>query len=170
MCERLETKQHTIIIGHSLGCGLLMKYLSEHDEDRNVILLMPFISVPKWKQTAFSYLTIIPFPLRLPKCIAIPNSSLFEGGNVMNDTAEILNLSQITYAITNIFLSEYEIVYIFETRQNINMLYADDETVSPIECCLLDKITKKKYVKGKHAAFTDPYMNKYFFEEFAKLL
>ena len=92
-----------MIIGHSIGCGLLTKYLSEHEDKRKIILLMPFISVPTWKQFAFTCLSLSPFTFRLPKCVAIPNSSLFEGGNIINDVATMLDLSQITYAINNIF-------------------------------------------------------------------
>ncbi len=168
--ERLSTNEHKVIIGHSLGCGLLMKYLSEHKEKRKVILLMPFISVPKLKQIVFSYLSFSPVALRLPKFLAIPNSSLFESGNIMNDTAIMLDLSQITYAANNLFLTHDEIVNIFEKTSDIIMMYANDETVSPIECSLLDRIEKKIYVKGKHASFIDPYTSNYFFEEFAKLL
>jgi hypothetical protein len=170
LCERMATNEHKLIIGHSLGGGLLVKYLSEHEEDRKVILLMPFISVDKWKKIAFSYLNLSPFALRLPKCLAIPNSGLFEGGNIINDNAKILDLSQITYAANHIFLKDDEIVTVFEKTRDIVMMYADDETISPIEGGLLDRIGKKIYVKGKHAAFTDPYSTKNFFDEFAKLL
>lgn len=161
---------HKLIIAHSLGGGLLMKYLSEYKETRKVILLMPFISVPRWKQIAFSYLNLTTLTLRLPKCLIIPNSSLFEGGNIINDTATILELSQITYAVNNIFLIDDQIIDVIKQTPDIVMMYADDETVSPIDGVVLDKIEKKIYVKGKHAAFTDPFTTKQFFDEFAKLL
>ena len=170
MCLELLRKEHKIIIAHSLGGGLLMKYLSEHEENRKVILLMPFVSVPKWKQIIFSYLNLSPVKLRLPKFVAIPNSSLFEGGNVINDNATILDLSQITHASNNMFLMDDTIVNIFEKTPDIIMVYADDETVTPIDPLLLDRIEKKVYIKGKHAAFADPYMTKQFFEEFTRLL
>jgi len=170
ICDLLTTNDYKVIIGHSLGGGLLLKYLSEHEEKRKVILLMPFISVPKWKQVAFSYLNLTPFALRLPKCVAIPNSSLFEGGNIINDSATMLDLSQITYATNNILLPDDDIVNVFEKTADIIMVYADDETVSPIECRLLDRIEKKVYVKGKHVSFADIVTVNLFFYEFAKLL
>ena len=170
MCELLVASECKLIIGHSLGGGLLVKYLSEHEEKRKVILLMPFISVPRWKQIAFSYLYLSPFAFRLPKCVAIPNSGLFEGGNIINDTATLLDLSQITFASNNLFLSEDEVIRVFETTSDIVMMYADDETISPIECELLDRIKKKVYVKGKHVSFADIITTKHFFDEFAKLL
>jgi hypothetical protein len=170
MCEQLDYKEYKIIIGHSLGGGLLMKYLSEHEETRKIILLMPFISLPKWKQIAFSYLDVIPVTFHLPKCVAIPNSSLFEGGNLINDKTNMVNLSQITYATNNILLDNEDILRVFKKSKNVVMLYADDETISPIDCGLLERIEQKIYVKGKHVSFADIVTNKKFFEEFSKLL
>jgi hypothetical protein len=170
LCERLATNEHKIIMGHSLGGGLLTKYLSEHEETRKVILLMPFITVPKWKQIVVSYFNLTPFALRLPKCIVVPNSSLFEGGNIINDHATMLDLSQVSYAINHLFLIDDDIVNVFQKTSDVIMIYADDETVSPIDSALLDRIEKKVYVKGKHVPFADPYTTKHFFDEFVKLL
>lgn len=170
LCVEVVNPEYVTLVGHSLGGGLLMKYLSEHDELRKVILLMPFISVPKWKQIAFSYLDTIPVALRLPKWLAIPNSGLFDGGNILNDSAMIINLSQITYAINHLLLPDDVIVNVFEKTKDIIMVYADDETISPIDCGLLDKIQKKVFVKGKHVSFADVISTKLFFDVFTPLL
>ena len=170
LCVEVVNTEYVTLVGHSLGGGLLMKYLSEHEELRKVILLMPYISVPKWKQIVFSYLDFIPVALRLPKWVAIPNSGLFDGGNILNDSALIINLSQITYAINHVFLTDDVIVNVFEKTKDLIMVYADDETISPIDCVLLDKIQKKVFVKGKHVSFADVISTKLFFDVFTPLL
>jgi hypothetical protein len=170
MCDEISLPKYSILISHSLGGGLMTKYLSEHNEDRKVILLMPFIKVPKWKHTTFVALNMMPLSLRLPKWFVVPNNSLFKGGNFWNDDSTMLNLAQIIYAINYLFLDDATIVHTIEQTKDIILVYAEDETVSQIDMDLLNKINKKTFVQGKHVSFLDPYTTRAFFDLFLQLL
>ena len=75
-----------------------------------------------------------------------------------------------TFVVNNYFLPPDVFVKMIEEMRDVTILYAEDETISPMDDAVLEQITRKKYVVGKHISFVDPKFSKGFFEEFERLL
>lgn len=158
----LATREHDLIITHSMGSCLYLKYLSETVDLRKVIICMPFIKVSQ----SVKLLTLVPLVkyMYLPKFCLIPNHNLYEGGNVFNDTTKLVCCRQIYHAISNMFLSDEEIVRIVNSHPSLRIIYAENETVSPIDDALLSRISDHvSMTKGKHLSFANAvYMSDFF--------
>jgi len=161
----LITKKHDIIMTHSLGSCLYLKYVSQTNDTRKAILCMPFIHSTTFLK-CLSYLHIyIVENVYIPKCCVIPNSSLFHGGNILNDDTNLISFHQIHNAINNYFLPENQLVQLINSHQNIRIIYCMEEDVSPIHPSILSQIqTKVTMTKGKHVSFSNIYFMKDFFD------
>ena len=163
----LDTKVHDLILTHSMGSCLFLRYVFEHGDKRNAILCMPFIHA-----TPFNKL-ICALPLmsncRLPKCLVLPNHLLLEGGNPLNDEIRLINLSQPICAINHFFLSDENLVKTIGEYTNLRIIYSEDEQISPISEDILRVLgSKVLYIPGKHVSFGNAIQMNEFFEAFTE--
>ena len=166
--SKLETQlmngSYTILMGHSMGGGLLLKFLTEHPEKietyTKIIFLMPMIT----KVFSTELICKIPFidKMYLPKCLIIPNNNLFNNGNILNDSFKLLCSKQVVtmYNDKN-YISKMNLSII--DKPNCVMIYAKDEMLSTISSDVLEKIENKYILEGKHEMFNESnHSNKFF--------
>jgi hypothetical protein len=158
----LDTREHDLIITHSMGSCLCLKYITDTNDTRNIIMCMPFISTSNNMKCA-THIPMIQY-LYVPKCCMIPNYTLYDGGNILNDDITMVRCQQVYFAITDIFLNEDELVRVINDHPNLRIIYAENEMVSPIDGSILSKIRGKiAFSKGKHVSFANiVYMGDFF--------
>ena len=162
----------THLIGHSMGGGLLMRYIYDHPENiqkyDKVILLMPLVYKTPFNKFFFN----IPFTRRisLPNAIALPSSKAYSMGNILNDGFSVSKLEQPVDMYKEIMLeSEDEVVdTLNENRSNTILFYAREEAYNPIPKDVLKKIKNKVYVNGLHESFNSLETTKEFFDKFLR--
>ena len=143
-----------MLITHSMGACLVMKYIAKTGDNRKTIMCMPFISTSRVMHFA-SYIPMIQY-CYIPKCCLIPNHTIFEGGNLLNDDITLVRCSQVYQAITEMFLSDGDLVRVVNSHKNLRIIYADNEQVSPITSEILSQIRGKiSFSKGKHVSFAN---------------
>ena len=169
LTDILDMKKHDYIICHSMGSGLAIKYIRDTGDKRRFVLCMPYIQVTSMVR----FLSKVPLIryLYLPKCCLIPNYNLFEGGNLLNDEITLISCDQVYSVIHDIFLSDDELVDTINTN-NIHIIYATNEQVSPIDYAILSQIKADRlsYSKGKHMAFCNTHQMGDFFDVFSNVL
>jgi hypothetical protein len=83
LCDVIKNTKYDILMAHSMGGGLLTKYVRQNDVSSyfRIILLMPFIS----KRADYDLISKIPFVrnLKLPKPLILPAGSLYDEGNII---------------------------------------------------------------------------------------
>ncbi len=167
--EILKSNQHGIILTHSMGSALVMKYLSMNNDMRKIIMLMPLLHVDKYKKI----MTYIPFikHLCLPKCLAIPNNNLVTEGNMCNDTIYPIFLGQLYTIITYFLLSDENLVSTIQKNKNLTIIYAKNDNVTKIDADILEKIKENLIViEGKHIVFLDSIFISTFFKLFGEII
>jgi len=161
----LYTKSHDLIITHSMGSCLFLRYVFEHGDKRNVIMCMPYIHATPLNQLICA-LPLVSY-CRLPKCLVLPNHLLLEGGNPLNDEIRLINLSQPVCAINHFFLSDENLIKTIGEHANLRIIYSEDEQISPISDAILQSIDDKViYIPGKHVSFGNAIQMNEFFEAF----
>lgn len=162
LADILDTREHDLIISHSMGSCLCLKYIADTNDNRKIIMCMPFISTSNTMKCA-THIPLIQY-LYVPKCCMIPNYTLYDGGNIMNDSISLMLYQQVYFAITDIFLNEDELVRVINDHPNLRIIYAENELVSPIDGSILSKIRGKiAFSKGKHVSFANiVYMGDFF--------
>lgn len=159
----LNTKEHDMIITHSMGSCLAMKYIAETNDTRKIIMCMPFITTSRIMRLA-TYIPLIQY-IYVPKCCMIPNHTLYAGGNILNDEVTPVCCNQIYFAITDFFLDEDELIKVIKNHKNLRIIYADNEKVSPIDSSTITQIIEKvTFTKGKHCSFANIIQMSDFFE------
>lgn len=162
--KQLMNGSYNILMGHSMGGGLLLKFLTEHQEKietySKIIFLMPMIT----KVFSTEIICKIPFidKIYLPKWLIIPNNNLFNNGNILNDSFNLLNSKQVVtmYNDKN-YISKMDLSII--NKPNCVMIYAKDEMLSTITSDVLEKIKNKHILEGKHEMFNEiNHSNKFF--------
>jgi hypothetical protein len=165
----LDTKQHDLVICHSMGSCLAVKYIHLTGDKRRFILCMPYIHTSVY----IKLLSKIPWVrhVHLPKCCIIPNHTLFYGGNILNDEMKLIGCGQVYSAVCDFFLTDNELVDLINTK-DIHIIYATNEMVSPIEPHILSQIKTDRlsYSKGKHVSFGNVYNMSDFFEVLSNAL
>ena len=158
----LDTRQHDLIITHSMGSCLCLKYIADTNDTRKIIMCMPFISTSNTMKCA-THIPLIQY-VYVPKCYMIPNHKLYDGGNILNDEIKLVRCQQVYYAITDIFLKEDELIRVINDHPNLRIIYAENEMVSPIDGSILSQIRGKvAFSKGKHVSFANViYMGDFF--------
>jgi pimeloyl-ACP methyl ester carboxylesterase len=93
MCDIIHRGKFTHLIGHSMGGGLLMRYIADYPQTihrfKNVILLMPLL----YKEPVNNFIAKIPFVrnVYLPKSTILPASKLYRVGNFLNDDHHLIS-------------------------------------------------------------------------------
>ena len=174
LCKTIHKHTYTHLIGHSMGGGLLMKYISEHSCEipkyNNIILLMPLL----YKSPFHILITKIPFIRNIifPKIIFNIASKIRNDGNILNDDwCKILYLRQIYDMFNYIMLDSDDFVNILNKHQkNTVLFYAKEEALCLIPQETLDQIDKKEYVDGLHECFNGLPTAKSFFKKFLRYI
>ena len=173
LCKVIHRKKFTHLIAHSLGCGFLMKYISDHPNKiqtyKKIILLMPFI----YKIPIIHALSNIPFikHVYLPKLIFLPNSKLISLGNFLNDEYKLISLTQIFDMYTKLLLnSDIFVDLLNKHRKNTVIFYAKDEYFNVIPQGILDEIYNKEYINGLHESFNSLPNCKQFFDKLLRYI
>lgn len=173
LCDKLENNLFDAIIGHSMGGGLLLKFLTEHKNymdcisktDKKIIFLMPLIE----RSIANDIIAGIPFigNVYLPKLIAFPNNFLYNDGNILNDDIyPVLGKQFVTMQHKYIDKLDLSII----DQNNCHMIYAKNELFNIISLQTLNKIKNKTVLEGKHQMFMEANHSTKFFQTLKSLL
>ena len=154
LSNRISKGKYTHLIGHSMGGGLLMRYIHDKkiDESVKIILLMPMIyKIPLNKVIANIHCSTY---LKFPKALLIPNSKLYNHGNILNDSYNLLSVSQVVSMYNNIMLEPIEFASTIN-NSNCVLFYATREAFNLIPEQSLNLIKPKNLVmiNGLHECF-----------------
>jgi pimeloyl-ACP methyl ester carboxylesterase len=167
LCKQIQKTKYTHLIGHSMGGGLLMKYIQEHNVVKytKIILLMPLI----YKDPLISMVAKVPFIeyLYLPKVSFLPASKLTTQGNILNDDYSYKPLHQIMQMYNQIMLEPNNIIETLNrNKKNTILFYAKKEAFNTIPEEILQQIKNIEYVDGYHECFNDLYTSRSFYHSF----
>lgn len=173
LCDKIENNLFDVIIGHSIGGGLILKFLTEHKEymdcisktNKKIIFLIPLIE----EYILYSTLSKIPLVehLYVPKLLGFPNNSLYEEGNVFNDDFSPLLCKQWVTMISK-YIDKLDLSII--NNNNCHMIYAKGEMFNVMSQRTLDKIKNKTILEGKHEMFMEASHSTKFFQTLKSLL
>ena len=173
LCKVIKDNDFTHLVGHSMGGGLLMRYIYDHANDvskyKQVILLMPLIYKIPFNKFFFN----IPFVrnISVPNALVLPSSKAYSRGNILNDGFKLSKLKQVVEMYKEIMLESGEFVETLnDNRSNIVLFYANEEGYAPIPNSVLKKIKNKVCVDGLHECFNSLETVKEFFDKFLPYL
>ena len=109
--------------------------------------------------------------LYIPKCCLIPNHRVIDGGNIFNDELKLIYCNQVKTSVKHFFLPDEQLVETINTN-NIQIIYANNEFISPIDSFILSQIKSDKisYSSGKHTSFGNIYHMSNFFDKLTNIL
>ena len=167
--REIKKRKYTHLIGHSIGGGLLMRYIYDHKvcHDVKIILLMPLI----YKTPINKFITI-PFLSNInpPKALAMPNSSLYDQGSIVNDTFELLSSSQVVTMYNNIMLEPEQFIMKLNSYPNSTLFNASNDMYCPIPDSILNQINNVERIDGLHECFNSVGTSRPFFKKLAKYI
>ena len=173
LCKVIKDNDFTHLIGHSMGGGLLMRYIYDHPNDvskyKQVILLMQLLYKIPFNKFFFN----IPFVrnISVPNALVLSSSKAYSRGNILNDGFKLSKLKQIVEMYKEIMLESGEFIETLnENRSNTVIFYASEEGYTPIPNSVLKKIKNKVYVDGLHECFNSLETMKEFFDKFLPYL
>jgi hypothetical protein len=167
---QIKKGKYTHLIGHSMGGGLLMRYMYDHKvrNDVKIILLMPLI----YKEPINKIIASIPLAsnIRCPKGLLIPNSNLYDQGSFVNDTFKLVSLSQVATMYNNIMLEPEQFISKLNNCPNYTLFYASKDVLCPIPDSVLSKIKNLERIDGLHETFNSVGTSSCFFKKLAKYI
>jgi|DEB19_MinimDraft_3_1074340.scaffolds.fasta_scaffold31782_1 pimeloyl-ACP methyl ester carboxylesterase len=164
----IKNDNFTHLIGHSMGGGLLVRYMYDHPDDisryKHVMLLMPLLYKTPFNKFFFN----IPLVRRLslPNAFVLASSKAYSTGNILNDGFKYSKLQQPADMYNKIMLEADEFVDVLNENRNTVIFYAREEGYTMIPKTVLKKIKNKVYVNGLHECFNSLETVKEFFEKF----
>jgi len=168
--KQIKKGKYTHLIGHSMGGGLLMRYIYDHkvNKDVKIILLMPLI----YKTLINQIIASIPFASNIscPKGLLIPNSNLYEQGSFVNDTFKLVSLSQVSQMYNNIMLEPEHFIAKLNSCPNCVLFYATKEAFNTIPDSVLSKIKNVERIDGLHEVFNSVGTSGDFFKKLANYM
>jgi len=168
--REIKKDKYTHLIGHSIGGGLLMRYMYDHKvcQDVKIILLMPLV----YKTPINQIIASIPFAsnIYLPKVLSIPNSNLYDQGSFVGDTFKLIPFSQVVTMYNNIMLEHEQFVNKLNTCPNCTLFYASNDVLCPIPDSILSQIKNIERIDGLHECFNSVGTSRPFFEKLAKYI
>lgn len=139
---------YDILIGHSLGGGLLAKYRNQEPVHKNIILLMPLL----FRNDSFNLICKFFFDpqlalnprLMFPKALFAPAQYVFGGGNILNSDYSMISYRQPYdfYKELKEKNSESDNLEFFRCNANVTMFYAKGELLNTIDEDSLKEIEK----------------------------
>jgi len=170
LCKKIKSTNYTHLIGHSMGGGMLMRYIHDHKikNDVKIILLMPLI----YKKPVVKIITSIPIinKIRLPKPLLIPNKNLYDQGNLTNDNFYWLSTSQITKMYNTVMLEPDQFVSTLNSNSKCVLFYASKEAFNEIPDSILNQIVNLEKIDGLHECFNSVGTSSAFFKTLAKYI
>lgn len=174
LCDKIENNLFDVIIGHSLGGGLLLKFLTEHknymdcisNTNKKIIFIMPIIVKDNILVDILAKNPLVP-QLYLPKFLSCPNNNLYEHGNILNDDLYPIANKQIG-TMYNDYINKMDLSII--DSDNCHMIYAKGELINVMSQQTLDKIKNKTILEGKHEMFSEASHSIKFFKTMKSLL
>ena len=165
----LREDKHDVVMAHSMGCFLFVKYMSEFPETlhrfRKIVLFMPLISKVPWIDCA---VRLVPFaenvslfvPMFLSTTVlgddtVIVNDFFATGQHLISFSDLWVPAKQVVQCYNDMILSPDEVVEVINGSPQCTLFHASDELVAPIDPATLAKIRKKVQVQGKHECFND---------------
>ena len=165
----LDTHTYDILLAHSLGCGLLMKYITDHKDKvsgyEKIVYLMPLI-VKTRLNDIISMIPLIEY-VKLPKHLILPNNKLYHDGNVLNDNLRLIPIQQVVNFYRD-YMNHIDITLI--NSSNSTLVYASEEEFNVIDTQHLDAIKNKVFVSGKHECFNELGHSTAFFNALKQIL
>lgn len=165
----IKNNEFTHLVGHSMGGGLLMRYIYDHPDDiskyKQIMLLMPLL----YKNSFNKFLFNLPFARKLsvPNALVLPSSKAYSTGNILNDGFKFSKMKQPADMYKEIMLESDEFVdTLNENESNTVLFYAKEEGYNVIPKDVLNSIKNKVYVNGLHESFNSLETTKDFFEKF----
>lgn len=167
----IKNNNFTHLVGHSMGGGLLMRYVYDYPDDipkyEQVILLMPLLYKTRFKKLFFN----IPGVRRisLPITLVLPSSKKYSTGNFINDGFKVVKIQQPVDMYKEIMLKTEDdfVDTLNKHRSNTVLFYAREEAlITPIPKDVLKRIKNKVYVNGLHECFNSLETTKAFFDKF----
>jgi len=166
----IKNNDFTHLVGHSMGGGLLMRYIYDYPDDipkyKQVILLMPLLYKTRFNKFFFNLPLIR--RISLPNAIALPSSKAYSTGNILNDGFKLVKMKQPVDMYNEIMLESADdfVDTLNDNGSNTVLFYARKEGYNPIPKDVLNKIKNKKYVNGLHECFNSLETTKEFFKKF----
>ena len=165
LTNNINKNNFDCIIGHSMGGGLLMRYIYDNPKiliTTKIILLMPLI-YKREIYTNISNIEIFKW-LYLPKGLFLPSYKLYSHGSILTDTYNLIALKQIIDMYNKISLNDDNLINFLNNNKSVKIIYAKEEAFNTIPKYVLNKIKNFKYVDGLHECFnsTDGTKNNFF--------
>jgi len=136
LCQQVNA--YDILIGHSLGGGLLAKYRKDNAKNKKIILLMPLL----FRNDSFNLISqfllgpslALNTDLMFPKALFSPAQYVFEGGNLLNSDFSMISFKQ-PYDFYKEFDDRLKLEYLelFKCNGNLTMFYANGELLNTID-------------------------------------
>lgn len=156
MCELIKKHKYDCLIGHSMGGYFVSRYILEHGASKfkKVIFMMPLLC----KVTMIDLLSKIPLidKVVVPKGLIYPANSLSNDKSILSDPNLLkpIPLKQIV-DIYKQLLSDYSIIGLLNKNKNCVLIYANNDTFTPITNDTLRLIKRKRIVPGQHECFNE---------------
>lgn len=174
LCDNLENNLYDVIIGHSMGGGLLLKFLTEHKEymdcisktNKKIIFIMPLITRDNMLLDILAKTPFVP-QIYLPKFLSSANNDLYSSGNILNDDVYPIANKQVG-TMYNEYIDKMDLSIV--DKDNCHMIYAKDEKLNVMSQQTLDKIKNKTILEGKHQMFMENENSVKFFQTLKYLL
>lgn len=166
----IKNNEFTHLVGHSMGSGLLMRYIYERPNDipkyKHVILLMPLLYKTPFNKLLFKLSFVR--RLSLPNAFILPSSKGYSTGNFINDGFSFVKIQQPVDMYNKIMLESEDVVVdtLNKHRSNTVIFYAREEAHTRIPKDVLKRIKNKVYVNGLHECFNSLETTKEFFDKF----
>lgn len=181
LVDVLSKSRHEVVMAHSMGGCLFVKYMSEFPERlrsfKKIVLLMPLISKVAWIDVVSRIAIAAPFIEDIPVFIPafLSSTALSDNTNITNDFCNN-NFSelwvpskQVVQCYNDIILPPEQLVRLLNGTPQCVLIHASDETVAPIDPHCLAQIRRKVQVQGKHECFNDSARAIPFFAKLAKV-
>jgi len=150
---------YDILIGHSLGGGLLAKYVrlnsNKIPKSTKIILLMPILYRSHKGNLASAFCDVYKIfdPLLVfSKGLLMPAQDLFETGNILNSDFSMVSFKQTHDLYNDRDAVTVADISLFTDNKNVTLFYAEDERVNTIDNWILERIPRAQLirVKGLH--------------------
>ena len=149
----IDKNKFDVFIGHSLGGGLLVKYIkSTLYKNEKIILLMPFICRYLNLDLAsnlFTFHKMFDPKLVFPKSIYNPLFYILKGSVVFNGDFSLVSFKQLYDMYMDPEIQSNNVFKFMNDNTNVTIFYAEDEHLNIIDETALQQIPKGRLIRVK---------------------